>query len=98
MNGHPKSSWPRSSDGARAEPAAPSPPDENPRRRAGVENLVVVADVGMLSRANLQALNEAGYGFIVDARQTKAPLDLEAHFFWRSSVCLRRTSPNTNSQ
>lgn len=43
---------------------------------------MVVADAGMLSRANLQALNEAGYGFIVDARQTKAPLDLEAHFFW----------------
>ncbi|WP_420492511.1 IS1634 family transposase [Buchananella felis] len=52
------------------------------KQRAGVENLVVVADAGMLSRANLQALNEAGYGFIVGARQTKAPLDLQAHFFW----------------
>ncbi len=36
----------------------------------------------MLSAANLAALDEAGVGFIVGARTTRAPGDLEAHFHW----------------
>ncbi|MCR2053473.1 IS1634 family transposase [Actinomyces bowdenii] len=48
----------------------------------GIEELVIVADAGMLSAANLAALDETGVGFIVGARTTRAPGDLEAHFHW----------------
>jgi len=47
-----------------------------------IEELVVVADAGMLSAANLTALDEARLRFIVGARQVRAPGDLEAHFHW----------------
>ena len=36
----------------------------------------------MLSAANLNALDEAGVGFIVGARTTRAPGDLEARYRW----------------
>jgi transposase len=48
--------------------------------RHGVTGLVVVADAGMLSAANLNALEDAGFGFIVGSRITKAPYDLAEHF------------------
>jgi len=48
--------------------------------RHGVTDLVVVADAGMLSAGNLNALEDAGFGFIVGSRITKAPYDLAAHF------------------
>ena len=48
--------------------------------RHGVTDLVVVADAGMLSAANLNALEDAGFGFIVGSRITKAPYDLAEHF------------------
>jgi hypothetical protein len=48
--------------------------------RHGVTGLVVVADAGMLSAANLNALEDAGFGFIVGSRITKAPYDLAGHF------------------
>ena len=48
----------------------------------GIEELVIVADAGMLSAANLTALDEARLRFIVGARQVRAPGDLEAHFRW----------------
>ena len=48
----------------------------------GIEELVIVADAGMLSAANLTALDEAKLRFIVGARTTRAPGDLEAHFHW----------------
>nr|WP_017602277.1 IS1634 family transposase [Nocardiopsis lucentensis] len=44
------------------------------------EDVVVVADAGMLSAANLNALGEAGLRFIVGSRITKAPYDLAEHF------------------
>ncbi|QPL06506.1 IS1634 family transposase [Actinomyces respiraculi] len=69
-------------EGNKAETHTLIPTIEAFKQRAGAEHLVVVADAGMLSSANLQALDQAGYGFIVGARQTKAPLDLQAHFFW----------------
>ena len=50
--------------------------------RHGIEAMVVVADAGMLSAANLDDLDEAGLGFIVGSRVTKAPVDLESHFRW----------------
>ena len=41
---------------------------------------MVAADAGMLSAANLTALDELGLLFIVGSRVTKAPRDLESHF------------------
>ena len=43
---------------------------------------MIVADAGMLSAANLTALDKAHLRFIVGARATRAPGDLEAHFHW----------------
>jgi transposase len=48
--------------------------------RHGVTDMVVVADAGMLSAANLNALEDAGFSFIVGSRLTKAPYDLAEHF------------------
>src|SRR5450759_2807846 len=48
--------------------------------RHGVTDMVVVADAGMLSAANLGALEDAGFSFIVGSRITKAPYDLADHF------------------
>jgi hypothetical protein len=48
--------------------------------RHGVRDLVVVADAGMLSAANLLALEEAGFAFVVGSRISKAPYDLAAYF------------------
>jgi Transposase DDE domain len=48
--------------------------------RHGMTDLVVVADAGMLSAANLNALEDAGFGFIVGSRISKAPYDLAEHF------------------
>jgi hypothetical protein len=45
-----------------------------------VPDIVVVADAGMLSAANLNALEDAGFSFIVGSRITKAPYDLAEHF------------------
>lgn len=48
--------------------------------RHSVADLVVVADAGMLSAANLNAMEDAGFSFIVGSRITKAPYDLADHF------------------
>ena len=48
--------------------------------RHGIRDLVVVADAGMLSAGNLNALEDAGFGFIVGSRLAKAPYDLADHF------------------
>ena len=50
--------------------------------RHQLEGMVVVADAGMLSQANLRQLDEEGLHFIVGSRQTRAPLDLESHYRW----------------
>jgi Transposase DDE domain len=42
--------------------------------------MVVVADAGMLSAGNLNAIEDAGFSFIVGSRITKAPYDLAEHF------------------
>lgn len=47
------------------------------KARHQIEHMVVVADAGMLSAANLSALDTVGYRFIVGSRLTKAPIDLE---------------------
>jgi hypothetical protein len=48
--------------------------------RHQVPDLVVVADAGMLSAANLLALEQAGFGFIVGSKTTSAASDLADHF------------------
>lgn len=48
--------------------------------RHRVDDLVVVADAGMLSASNLNALEDAGFSFIVGSRISKAPYDLAEHF------------------
>ncbi|MFL0580925.1 transposase, partial [Dietzia sp. 179-F 9C3 NHS] len=45
-----------------------------------IEDMVVVADAGMLSAANLNALEDAGLRFIVASKTSKAPKELEEHF------------------
>jgi hypothetical protein len=50
------------------------------QERHGVTDMVVVADAGMLSAANLNALQDAGFKFIVGSRISKAPYDLADHF------------------
>ncbi len=50
--------------------------------RHEITDMVVVADAGMLASGNLRELNEAGLGFIVGSRVTKAPNDVESHFHW----------------
>jgi len=50
------------------------------QQRHGITDLVVVADAGMLSAGNLNAIEDAGFSFIVGSRITKAPYDLAEHF------------------
>ena len=45
-----------------------------------VNDMIVVADAGMLSAANLLALEDAGFSFIVGSRAAKTPYDLAEHF------------------
>lgn len=49
------------------------------RERHQVSDLVVVADAGMLSAANLLALEDNGFRFIVGSKTGKIPYELEAH-------------------
>lgn len=48
--------------------------------RHQVDDVIVVADAGMLSAGNLNALEDAGFSFIVGSRISKAPYDLAEHF------------------
>ena len=56
------------------------------QERHNLAQVVIVADAGMLSATNLHALDEAGLGFIVGSRVTKAPADLESHFRWHGDA------------
>lgn len=49
------------------------------RDRHQIADVVVVADAGMLSAANLRALEDAGYRFIVGSKTTSAADDLADH-------------------
>jgi Transposase DDE domain len=49
------------------------------RQHPDAHDIIVVADAGMLSAANLLALEEAGFGFIVGSKTSKAPYDLADH-------------------
>ena len=69
-------------EGSKAETTTIIPVVEAFQAAHGIEELVIVADAGMLSAANLTALDDARLRFIVGARTTRAPGDLEAHFRW----------------
>jgi hypothetical protein len=56
------------------------------KERHRLEHMVVVADAGMLSAGNLREIDEAGFGFIVGSRTTKAPIDLASHFRWHGDA------------
>jgi transposase len=67
-------------EGNKAETTTIVPVLEAFQRRHGITDLVVVADAGMLSAGNLNAIEDAGFSFIVGSRITKAPYDLAEHF------------------
>jgi hypothetical protein len=67
-------------DGASAKTKTLLPVLKAFQARHGVAGLVVVADAEMLSAANLNAIEDAGYSFIVGSRITTAPYDLAGHF------------------
>ncbi|WP_146844085.1 IS1634 family transposase, partial [Cellulomonas composti] len=67
-------------EGNKAETSTIVPVLEQFKARHQVSDLVVVADAGMLSAANLNAIQDAGLRFIVGSRITKAPYDLAEHF------------------
>ena len=76
------------------------------QERHGVAGMVVVADAGMLSASNLEAIDQAGLQFIVGSRVTRAPHDLAKHFHWRGTaftdgqiidtITCRRGAPDPN--
>ena len=73
-------------EGNKAETTTIIPVVEAFQAAHGIEELVIVADAGMLSAANLAALDDARLRFIVGARQVRAPGDLEAHFHWEGDA------------
>jgi len=73
-------------EGTQAEKLTILPVIRQFQARHGIEAMVVVADAGMLSAGNLADLDEAGLGFIVGSRVTKAPVDLESHFRWHGDA------------
>lgn len=73
-------------EGNKAETATILPIVKDFQARHDLVDMVVVADAGMLSAANLTALDEAGLRFIVGSRSTKAPGDLESHFRWHGDA------------
>ena len=73
-------------EGNKAETTTIIPIAEAFQAAHGIEDLIIVADAGMLSAANLAALDDARLRFIVGARTTRAPGDLEAHFHWHGDA------------
>lgn len=71
--------------GDKAEKLTIVPIVEQFKTRRQLADLVVVADAGMLSAANLKDLERAKVRFIVGWRTTKAPLDLASHFRWHGT-------------
>lgn len=48
--------------------------------------MLVAAGAGMLSATNLTAPDDLDLSFIVGSRMTKAPEDMESHFYWSGDV------------
>jgi hypothetical protein len=73
-------------EGNKAETTTIIPIVKQFQTRHGLADMVVVADAGMLSAANLKELDDANLRFIVGSRVTKAPKDLESHFRWHGDA------------
>jgi hypothetical protein len=73
-------------EGNKAETATIIPVVKQFQTRHDLADMVVVADAGMLSAANLRELDEANLAFIVGSRVTKAPIDLASHFRWHGDA------------
>ncbi len=73
-------------EGNKAETTTIIPIVQQFQARHGLSDMVVVADAGMLSTANLTPLDEAGLRFIVGSRAVKAPGDLDSHFRWHGDA------------
>jgi len=73
-------------EGSKAEKHTIVPVVRQFQERHQIEGMVVVADAGMLSADNLDDLDDAGLGFIVGSRVSKAPVDLESHFRWNGDA------------
>jgi hypothetical protein len=73
-------------EGNKAETATIVPIAKQFQDRHDLADMVIVADAGMLSAANLRELDEANLRFIVGSRMTKAPIDLASHFHWHGDV------------
>lgn len=73
-------------EGNKAETSTIIPIVKQFQERHDIEDMVIVADAGMLSASNLTALEEANLRFIVGSRVTKAPLDLASHFRWHGDA------------
>jgi hypothetical protein len=73
-------------EGNKAETTTLVPIIEAFAERHQLADFVIVADAGMLSAANLKALDEANLRFIVGSRTTRAPGDLESHFHWHGDA------------
>jgi Transposase DDE domain len=73
-------------EGNRAETSTIIPIVKQFVERHQLADIVVVADAGMLSAANLKDLDEAQLRFIVGSRVTKAPVDLASHFRWHGDA------------
>lgn len=73
-------------EGNKAETTTLVPIIEAFQARHQLADFVIVADAGMLSAANLKALDEANLRFIVGSRTTRAPGDLESHFHWHGDA------------
>ena len=63
-------------EGNKAETKTILPVMEAFRKRHGLISITVVADAGMLSANNLQALDSAGYTYIVGSRMNKIPYNI----------------------
>ena len=73
-------------EGNKAETQTIIPIVKSFQERHGLADMVVVADAGMLSAANLKELDDAGLRFIVGSRVSKAPVDLASHFRWHGDA------------
>jgi len=63
-------------EGNKAETTTILPVIEKFKTQHNLKNITVVADAGMLSAKNLQALTDAGYNYIVGSRLNKVPYDI----------------------
>ena len=69
----------QSFEGNKAETKTILPVVESFKQRHGLVGITVVADAGMLSADNLQALAGAGYTYIVGSRMHKIPYDISEY-------------------